>query len=126
MQLEVVPGSFAICRLPPEAEVPAWTQGHLVSVTRTPDELSILCDEASVPTEVRCVRGRRALRVAGTLDMSITGVLAALTGPLAKASVPVFVISSFDTDYVFVPPECWSSTLEVLTTAGHVIVAESA
>jgi hypothetical protein len=75
---------------------------RLVSITRTDKELSIVCDESLVPAKVKAQRGFAALRIAGKLDFSLVGILAKLTGTLASVGVPVFVISTFDTDYVLV------------------------
>jgi hypothetical protein len=102
LQLRVVPGALAVCRLPPEEAVPAWAAGPFLSITRTPDELSIVCDEAAVPSSIRAERGWRALQVEGPLDFGLTGILAALTTPLAAARIPIFAISTFDTDWLLV------------------------
>ena len=88
----LLPESLAICRLPADAPLPAWPRGPFVCVTRTPDELSIVCDEHGVPADVQSVRGRRALGIAGTVDFSTIGVIAGLTRPLADAGVSVFVV----------------------------------
>jgi hypothetical protein len=101
-KLVLLPERMAICRLASNAPVPAWPTGDFVSVTRTNEELSIVCMENAVPDKVRCERGWRLLRVAGTMDLSAVGVLAGLTAPLAAAGVSIFAISTFDTDYVLV------------------------
>jgi hypothetical protein len=95
-------GRFAVARLPADAPVPAWATGALVSITRTPDELSIVCDDDAVPAEVRAERDFAALRVAGTIDFSVVGLLAALTRVLADAEVSVLALSTYDTDYLLV------------------------
>lgn len=102
-RLLLLPESYAICRLPPADGVPAWAfPGGLTSVTRTHDELSIVCRQDAVPEGVRCEPGWRCLRVAGTLDLRLVGVLASLTVPLAEAGVSVFAVSTYDTDYLLV------------------------
>ena len=103
MTIARVAGRFAVARLPADAPLPAWaTTGAFVSITRTPDELSIVCDDAAVPAEVRAERDFAALRVAGTIDFSVVGLLAALTRVLADAEVSVLALSTFDTDYLLV------------------------
>jgi hypothetical protein len=96
--------TLAVCRLEAGAEIPAWAlaPGILVSLTRTPDELSLVCPQAAVPAEARAERGFRAFKVAGPLDFSLTGVLSGLLAPLADAGVSVFALSTFDTDYLLV------------------------
>jgi hypothetical protein len=118
----VLPDSFAICRLNSDSPVPTWaTAGPFLSITRTADELSIVCPEAAVPEGTRCERDFRCLRIAGTLDFSEVGVLASLVTPLAEAGVSVFAISTFDTDYLLVKDRDLQKAVAVLQRAGHCI-----
>src|SRR4051794_36689059 len=96
LTLLAVPGRFAVCRLPAEAAFPAWATGPFVALTRTAEELSVVCAEEAVPTGVRAEAGWRCLRVAGTQPFTAVGVLASLTGPLAAARVSLFAVSTFD------------------------------
>jgi hypothetical protein len=122
LTLLMVDGAFAICRLGGEASIPSWaTAGSFYSITRTPEELSIVCREDTVPQGVPCERGWRCLRVAGAMPFSIVGVLAALTAPLAEAGISVFAISTFDTDYLLVKKDVWERAVEVLVRYGHAI-----
>src|SRR4051794_12634751 len=122
--LLLLPDVYAVSRLGPAEPVPPWAfTGDLISVTRSRDELSIVCREGAVPTGVRCERGWRCLRVAGVLAFSLVGVLASLTAPLAAAGVSVFALSTFDTDYLLVREPDLARTLEALKAAGHVIRA---
>jgi hypothetical protein len=106
LHLRVLPGRFAICRLPGDAPLPTWVfhaGATHYSVTRTPDELSVVCDEDDVPPSVdRAERGWRALELRGPIPFETTGVIAGLTAPLAVAGVPVFVLCTYDTDYLLV------------------------
>jgi hypothetical protein len=120
--LTLVPleGAYAVCRLDAGAALPAWAAGGpLVSVTRTADELSVVCPQQAVPEGVRCERGWRGLRVAGPLDFSLVGVLAALLDPLAAAGVGVFVLATFDTDYLLVKEKDWPRAVLALRRAGY-------
>ena len=120
MDLEVLEGSLAVCRLGPGEAVPDWAEeGELSVAARTGEELSIVCEAASVPDEIESSGPWRALRVAGTLDHSLIGVLAALADPLAAAEVPIFAVSTFDTDYLLVPEECLAGARSALAEAGH-------
>ena len=118
--LELLPWRLAVCRLVPEAPFPAWAEGgpFLVCV-RTPNELSVICEPDRVPDGVQAERDFRALRVAGTLDFALVGVLAALLTPLAAAGVSVFTLSTFDTDYVLVKEQALGTALSALREAGH-------
>jgi hypothetical protein len=104
--------------------LPDWARvGPFISVTRTTEELSIVCPEDAVPSNVHCERGWRCLRLVGTLDLTLVGVLASLLQPLADASVGVFVVSTFDTDYVLVKAPEMPRAMAALRRAGHVLVA---
>jgi hypothetical protein len=121
--LLVVPGSFAVCKLAAGSPVPPWAMaGDLFSVTRTPEEVSLVCRQEAVPEGVACERDWGCLRVAGSLPFTLVGVLASLTGPLAKAGVGVFVFSTFDTDYLLVKEAQMRQALHALRAAGHAIV----
>jgi hypothetical protein len=123
-KLTVVPldGSFAVCRLAPDAPLPAWASGSaFVSITRTADELCVVCRQEAVPAHVRSEPGWRCLRVAGTFDFSLVGVLASLLDPLADAGISVFVVSTFDTDYLLVKEPDLQRCVAVLRRAGHTV-----
>jgi hypothetical protein len=120
LALVSVSGTYAVCRLDSTAPVPVWAAGGpFVSVSRTADELSVVCEERAVPAGVRREGGWRAVRVASTLDFSTTGVLASLVVPLAKAGVSVFVISTFDTDFLLLKGQSFGHAVEALRQAGH-------
>jgi hypothetical protein len=119
LRLTVLQERLAVCRLPPAAAVPAWATGTLTSVTRTPEELSVVCPEDVVPEAITAERGWRCLRVAGPLDFALTGVLAALSQPLAGAGVPIFAISTYDTDYLLVKENRLTAAAAALERAGH-------
>lgn len=105
-RLRLLPGAFAICRLDAGAPFPAWVlhEGASVfSLTRTPDELSVVCSEDDVPPSVaRAERGWRALAVEGPIPFEAVGVIASISEPLARFGVPLFVLSTYDTDLVLV------------------------
>jgi hypothetical protein len=87
----------------------------------TPDELSLVVPEAFAPDGAAIEAGWRALRVAGTLDFSLTGVLASLAAPLAQAGVSIFAVSTYDTDYLLVRESGLAAALVALRGAGHTI-----
>ncbi len=106
LALRLLDDRLAVCRLAPDAPFPAWLlheSATLWSVTRTPDELSIVCPEDDVPPAVsRVERGFRAFAVAGPLPFDAVGILASLSAPLAAAGIPILALSTFDTDLVLV------------------------
>ena len=122
--LRVLSGRFAVCRLGAGDQVPAEVQeSSPVSITRTSEEVSVVCGEELAPAAARCEKGWRCLGVKGPLPFSATGVLAALAVPLAEASVPIFVISTFDTDYIFVRDVHMERAVAALRAAGHDVEA---
>jgi hypothetical protein len=122
LTLQVMDDLFAICRLASDASIPPWaTTGPLFSITRTDDELSIVCPQAAVPEGILCERDWRGLRVAGKMPFTVVGVLAALTAPLAEAGISLFAVSSFDTDYLLVKANDLDAALEALHQQGHTV-----
>jgi hypothetical protein len=120
--LVVVPDLYAVCRLDARASVPTWAiAGSFFSITRSAEELSIVCSQDAVPDGVHSERGWRCLRVAGTMPFSAIGILASLTAPLAEAGISVFAISTFDTDYLLVKEKDLAATVDVLQRQGSVI-----
>jgi len=117
--LRLLEGELTILRLPPDASVPSWLSSErpLVSVTRTADELSIVCPSNLVPDDVACEAGSRAFRVEGKMDFSAVGILAAVLNPLAQAGISIFAISTFDTDYILVRGNVLEKALAALR--GH-------
>lgn len=120
LSMMVMPERLAVCRLGPGDELPREVlQASFWSVTRTAGELSLVIPEAFIPPRCRCERGWRAFQVAGPLDLSLTGVLNAITAPLAQAGISLFALSTFDTDYVLVREKDLDAACAVLTEAGH-------
>lgn len=120
MKLVVLEDELAVARLDASDPIPAWGHGgSLLSITRTPEELSIVCAAAAVPAGIKAERGWRSLRVAGRLDFSMTGVLASIAGPLAAANVSIFAVSTYETDYVLVREPNLSAAIACLKKAGH-------
>lgn len=119
LRISILPDRLAVCRLDPGAQDPSWVRGAFTSVTRTSDELSIVCDDGAVPDDVRAERGWRALKVEGPIPFEITGVAAALVAPLAEARISVFLLATFDTDYLLLKEEVFERGVEILRAAGH-------
>jgi hypothetical protein len=122
LRLVVLPDLFAVCRLDPVASLPSWAiAGNFFSITRTADELSVVCHQEAVPEDTACEKGRRCLRVAGTMPFSVVGVLSSLTTPVAEAGISAFAISTFDTDYLLVKEKDLAPAVDVLRRCGFVI-----
>jgi hypothetical protein len=121
LRLEWKEPVFTICRLPAAAAIPDWAlaSDDFLSITRTGDELSLVCPARLVPATAKQESGWRMLKVAGPLDFSLTGVLLAVLEPLDRAGVSVFAVSTFDTDYVLVKADRVDEATEALRAGGH-------
>ncbi|HTX72060.1 MAG TPA: ACT domain-containing protein [Rectinemataceae bacterium] len=123
MQLTRVPGEYSICRLDADAESPPWANRGFVSITRTEDELSIVClssllpSDGSVPGLAR-EDGWGMIKVLGPLDFGLTGVISSIAAPLADHRVSIFSISTYDTDYFLVKQEKMDLALGLLRSYG--------
>ncbi len=122
LELSLLPQRFAISRLAANAPIPAWaTDSPFFSLTRTDDELSVVCEFARVPAGVQSQPGWRVFKVHGPFVLTEIGVLSSLATPLTKAKLSLFAISTFDTDYLLVASETLSAAIAALERAGHTI-----
>ncbi len=115
--------AFTINKLPQFAEIPSiLSKGEMCFIFRTDDELTIVCPDYMAPNNVQQEFGWRCLRVGGDMKLREVGVLASIAGPLAEANVPLFAVSTFNTDYVFVMEEHLVTAVQALQKAGHEFV----
>lgn len=120
LALSTLPQTLAVCRLDPGVPMPEWAwQEAFCSITRTADELSIICEQSAVPEGVKCERDWRALKLDGPLDFNLVGVLASILEPLAEAAIGILAVGTYDTDYVLVKAGQYERALVVLAAAGH-------
>lgn len=123
LAIDVQPGEYAVARLDAEAGVPAALlapgRTGLVSVTRTPEELSVICVAEDAPGDAKVEAGWRLLTVRGPLAFTLTGIIAALTNELASAGVALVTLSTFDTDHVLVRQHDLTRAVDALNSAGH-------
>ena len=122
-ELSVLSDTFVVCRLPPSATVPAWAleTAGFVAVTRTDDELSIICREDHAPQDAAIPVRWHALKVHGPLPLETIGVLSTLAQALANAKVSLLAISTHDTDYLFVRSADLAHAVRALRHDGHTV-----
>lgn len=94
-------------------------RGDFTSITRTADELSIVCPTANLPPDVHSPHRWICLKLEGPFAFSLTGVLLSFIAPLSGNGIPIFAVATFDTDYVFIQEEFEGRTLDLLQTGGH-------
>ncbi|PTA68764.1 ACT domain-containing protein [Deinococcus arcticus] len=119
--LSLLPGRYAVVQLPPDAPLPTLA-GAFWSLTRTPDELSLVCAEDQVPPGATAADGWVALKLHGPFPFHLTGILAGVLGPLRDAGVGIFALSTFDTDYVLVKQAQQAGATAALRAAGHTVL----
>jgi hypothetical protein len=124
LKFRQLPGTYAICRLPADAPIPERTAtASFASITRSADELSIVCLTGQAPHNAKCEAPWTCFKLEGPFPFAQTGVLTSFIDPLATKGVPIFAISTFDTDYVLVKQEFAETALKTLQAAGHEFIS---
>jgi uncharacterized protein len=124
LAFRVLSGLYAIVRLNADSAVPEWAaNGGFTSITRTAEELSIVCPVENVPADVNTQHRWTCLKLEGPFPFSLTGVLLSFIEPLSSNRIPIFAISTFDTDYVLVQEEYSGAAVETLGAAGHSLLS---
>lgn len=120
-RFRVLEGRFAVCRLQPGSPLPATPEAAAFwNLSVTPDEISLVCDETSAPRGDVVERGWSAIKIVGPLDFGLQGVLLSLLNPLADMMMGVFVVSTYDTDYILVKEFDLAGAVQALAAAGHI------
>jgi hypothetical protein len=124
LDLDLLADDYAVCLLPAGAAVPSGLSelagtGVVVSVTWTPGEVSVMCPAAHAPDGAAVETPWRLFRVAGPVNLALTGILASIVQPLADGRVNIFAFSTYDTDYVLVPSVRLTEAIAALSAAGH-------
>ncbi len=123
LKLQLLDEKFCISKLAQFAEIPSViTKGEMCFVIRTDEELAVISPEFMAPTNVQQETGWRCLRVETPSQLHEVGVIASLAAPLADAGVAIFLVSTFNTDYVFVAEEDLVKATQALQQAGHEFV----
>lgn len=122
LTLTVLTDTFAVCRFTSDTSIPDWAyKSSFYSITRSADELSVVCSQKYIQGDGKIDKGWRVLKVEGPLDFSLVGIMANLSGTLAAGGVSIFVISTFDTDYLLVKEENLQKAQRLLVQTGHII-----
>ncbi len=123
-RLELLAERYAICRLPADSKLAAWPAGEFVSITRTADELSIVCEASQAPRGSTCSTGWRCLKLVGPFALDEVAVLAPLAACLAEQTISVFAIATYDTDYLLVAEAQLAEAVAALRDQGHEVVGQ--
>jgi uncharacterized protein len=126
LRFRQLPGTYSIIRQNADASIPDWaTTGDFSSITHTAHELSIVCRTENIPREVSPGPRWRCLQLEGPFAFSQTGVLLSFIEPLSNNGVPIFAISTYDTDYILIQEEFTGVALHALQAAGHELLANA-
>ncbi|PIS17200.1 MAG: ACT domain-containing protein [Candidatus Nealsonbacteria bacterium CG09_land_8_20_14_0_10_42_14] len=116
LTLSILPEVLGICRFDEKSPIPDWAKDiSFCSITRTADELSVVCPQDEIPAGVLAEKNRRAFKVEGPLGFSLTGIVSSLSKPLAEAGISIFYISTYETDYLLVEEKNLAKAVEVLS-----------
>jgi len=110
----IVSTPLAVCKLENIPTASPTPHTNFWSLTQTDDEISLVCDQNLVPDNAKVESGWRAIKILGELDFSEIGILSRLSQALAEHSVSIFVISTFNTDYILVRQKQLDAALEIL------------
>jgi len=125
LKFRKLPGFYAIVRFAPGADVPHWaTNGVFTSITRTANELSVVCPMENLPAEMNSQPRWTCLKLEGPFAFSQTGILLSFIEPFSCRNVPIFALSTYDTDYVLVQEEHLQLAFEALIATGHEFIGE--
>ena len=125
LKLVILAERLAVCRLDAKAPIPEWASGEsFLSISRTRDELSVICEDHFVPAGVQASRGWRGLKIVGPLDLDLVGSLVSVAVPLAQSNISIVPVGTFETDYVLVRDRQLGDAIKALRFAGFDIVGE--
>ena len=126
LKLVVLRERLAVCRLDVKAPIPEWATGEaFLSISRTPDELSVVCEDRFVPDGIRASRGWQGFKIEGPLDLDLVGILVSVAVPLAQSNIGILPIATYETDYVFVKDRQLNDAIKALRFAGFEVVDRS-
>ena len=123
MKIERLPGNFAVCKISATRSIPDWATGPFVQLSVSDKECTIVCDQDRIPDDVETERDWAAFRFGDVLAFDMVGILAKLSQCLAEVEVSIFVVSTFDTDYVLVPKSNCQTAIEAMRAGGYTVIA---
>lgn len=124
LTLKLFKEKYGVCRLEKDEKLPNWcTLNDFVSITKTEDELSIVCKEDTIEEGVVCEKDWRMLKILGPLDFSLIGILASISSILAANKISIFAISTYDTDYILLKNDKVDDAVEILKANNYAILA---
>ena len=122
LRIRLLQGTYAVCQIKDTENIlNCFDEKDVFSITKTEDEISVVMLQDKISNDVKAEKDWRILKVEDTLDFSLIGILAKISGILAKNSISIFVISTFNTDYILVKEEKIEKAMTVLSEEGYEI-----
>lgn len=123
LTLKLLDKTYAVCSLSKNKKIPLWAiEGDFLSITKTEDELSIVCEEKNVAEGIKYEGNWKILKIEGPLDFSLVGILAKISNLMAKNNISIFAISTYDTDYILIKLGNINKAIEVLKKDNYNII----
>ena len=123
LTMKLLNEKFGVCRLNKNEPIPDWVKNSdFYSITKTSDELSILCYQDSIPNNIKCEKDWRTLKVEGTLDFSLIGIISSISTILALKRISIFAVSTYDTDYILVKNKDIDNAILALSNARYEVI----
>ena len=123
LTMKLLNEKYSVCRLDKDNAIPIWAlQGNFFSITKTLDELSIVCLQKNIPNDIRCEKDWRILKVEGPLDFSLVGILASISSLMAQEQISIFALSTYDTDYILVKEENIEAAINTLSENNYSVI----
>lgn len=121
MEIKKINQDFSVCKVMDYSLVNL--NAEYCFVGKTDEEKSLVCVTSDVPSNViERDDGWKGFRIQGILDFSLIGILSKIADVLAKNSISIFAISTYNTDYVLIKKESYQRALDILEYSGYVIV----
>lgn len=123
LTMKLLKEKYGVCRLDKTDSIPNWAKdSDFFSITKTLDELSIVCSQQNIPNDIKCEKDWRILKIEGPLDFSLIGILASISTILAQKEISIFAVSTYDTDYILVKDNDVDNAIEALVNKGYEII----
>ncbi|RII35868.1 ACT domain-containing protein [Clostridium chromiireducens] len=123
LSMRLLKDIYGVCRLDKNELIPEWAQkSDFFSITKTNEELSIVCSQEDIPIDIQCEKNWRVLKIEGPLDFSLIGILSSISTVLANNKISIFAISTYDTDYILVKSSDLDNGIESLLKEGYEVL----
>lgn len=123
LTMKLLNDKYGVCRLDKSELIPGWAQNSdFFSITKTSDELSIVCSQDDIPDDIKCEKDWRMLKILGPLDFSLIGILSSISTILAQKGISIFAISTYDTDYILVKNKDIDNAIAALIAERYEII----